>query len=256
MERLKESTNHDDSSRDSYSSDRHLSQFHDHHKDRHQGDAYKKSDSRKRPYSAFSNGKDHRDWDHYKQDSRWVILKSGQNSLCVFVVMLVGSTKQSFLSNIKLQQWSLSNAVLSILRNCGSWCVTSNSITNNFLFFRYYSDSKHRKLDEYRSRDHRSSLEGSLKDSRVHSDHRSHSDHRIHADHRSSSEYSHHKSPRDYRYHSDWQMDHRASGSGPRSPLDQRSPYGSRSPLGHRSPFEHSSDHKSTPEHTWSSRKT
>ncbi|NWW59624.1 CHD1 protein, partial [Ifrita kowaldi] len=190
VERLKENTNHDDSSRDSYSSDRHLSQFHDHHKDRHQGDAYKKSDSRKRPYSAFSNGKDHRDWDHYKQDSR------------------------------------------------------------------YYSDSKHRKLDEYRSRDHRSSLEGSLKDSRVHSDHRSHSDHRIHADHRSSSEYSHHKSPRDYRYHSDWQMDHRASGSGPRSPLDQRSPYGSRSPLGHRSPFEHSSDHKSTPEHTWSSRKT
>ncbi|NWY43280.1 CHD1 protein, partial [Sylvia atricapilla] len=190
VERLKENTNHDDSSRDSYSSDRHLSQYHDHHKDRHQGDAYKKSDSRKRPYSAFSNGKDHRDWDHYKQDNR------------------------------------------------------------------YYSDSKHRKLDDYRSRDHRSSLEGSLKDSRVHTDHRSHSDHRIHSDHRSSSEYSHHKSPRDYRYHSDWQMDHRASGSGPRSPLDQRSPYGSRSPLGHRSPFEHSSDHKSTPEHTWSSRKT
>uniref|UniRef100_A0A8C6IZD7 DNA helicase n=1 Tax=Melopsittacus undulatus TaxID=13146 RepID=A0A8C6IZD7_MELUD len=135
--------------RDSYSSDRHLSQYHDHHKDRHQGDAYKKSDSRKRPYSAFSNGKDHRDWDHYKQDN-----------------------------------------------------------------------------------------------------------HRIYSDHRSASEYSHHKSPRDYRYHSDWQMDHRASGSGPRSPLDQRSPYGSRSPLGHRSPFEHSSDHKSTPEHTWSSRKT
>uniref|UniRef100_A0A8C3QDJ7 Chromodomain helicase DNA binding protein 1 n=1 Tax=Geospiza parvula TaxID=87175 RepID=A0A8C3QDJ7_GEOPR len=150
VERLKENTNHDDSSRDSYSSDRHLSQYHDHHKDRHQGDAYKKNDSRKRPYSAFSNGKDHRDWDH---------------------------------------------------------------------------------------RDHRSN-------------------HRIHSDHRSSSEYSHHKSPRDYRYHSDWQMDHRASGSGPRSPLDQRSPYGSRSPLGHRSPFEHSSDHKSTPEYTWSSRKT
>uniref|UniRef100_A0A8C4JKW4 Chromodomain helicase DNA binding protein 1 n=1 Tax=Dromaius novaehollandiae TaxID=8790 RepID=A0A8C4JKW4_DRONO len=95
-----------------------------------------------------------------------------------------------------------------------------------------------------------------LKDSRPHSDHRSHSDHRIHSDHRSTSEYSHHKSSRDYRYHSDWQMDHRASGSGPRSPLDQRSPYGSRSPLGHRSPFEHSSDHKSTPEHSWSSRKT
>uniref|UniRef100_A0A8C3CAK5 Chromodomain helicase DNA binding protein 1 n=1 Tax=Cairina moschata TaxID=8855 RepID=A0A8C3CAK5_CAIMO len=155
-------------SRDSYSSERHLSQYHDHHKDRHQGDAYKKSDSRKR----------------------------------------------------------------------------------------YYSDSKHRKLDDHRSRDHRSNLEGNLKDSRPHSDHRSHSDHRIHSDHRSVSEYSHHKSSRDYRYHSDWQMDHRASGSGPRSPLDQRSPYGSRSPLGHRSPFEHSSDHKSTPEHTWSSRKT
>uniref|UniRef100_A0A8C0AYK4 DNA helicase n=1 Tax=Buteo japonicus TaxID=224669 RepID=A0A8C0AYK4_9AVES len=190
VERLKENTNHDDSSRDSYSSDRYLSQYHDHRKDRHQGDAYKKSDSRKRSYSAFSNGKDHRDWDHYKQDSR------------------------------------------------------------------YYSDSKHRKLDDHRSRDHRSNLEGSLKDSQPHSDHRSHSDHRIHSDHRSTSEYSHHKSSRDHRYHSDWQMDHRASGSGPRSPLDQRSPYGSRSPLGHRSPFEHSSDHKSTPEHTWSSRKT
>ncbi|NWH41262.1 CHD1 protein, partial [Chloropsis hardwickii] len=158
--------------------------------DRHQGDAYKKSDSRKRPYSAFSNGKDHRDWDHYKQDSR------------------------------------------------------------------YYSDGKHRKLDDHRSRDHRSNLEGSLKDSWVHSDHRSHSDHRIHSDHRSTSEYIHHKSSRDYRYHSDWQIDHRASGSGPRSPLDQRSPYRSRSPIGHRSPFEHSSDHKSTPEHTWSSWKT
>ncbi|NXL68720.1 CHD1 protein, partial [Chordeiles acutipennis] len=190
VERLKENTNHDDSSRDSYSSDRHFSQYHDHHKDRHQGDAYKKNDSRKRPYSAFSNGKDHRDWDHYKQDSR------------------------------------------------------------------YYSDSKRRKLDDHRSRDHRSNLEGNLKDSRPHSDHRSHSDHRIHSDHRSTSEYSHHKSSRDYRYHSDWQTDHRASGSGPKSPLDQRSPYGSRSPLGHRSPFEHSSDLKSTPEHTWSSRKT
>uniref|UniRef100_A0A452G2U4 Chromodomain helicase DNA binding protein 1 n=1 Tax=Capra hircus TaxID=9925 RepID=A0A452G2U4_CAPHI len=184
VERLKENTNHDDSSRDSYSSDRHLSQYHDHHKDRHQGDSYKKSDSRKRPYSSFSNGKDHRDWDHYKQDSR------------------------------------------------------------------YYNDrEKHRKLDDHRSRDHRSNLEGSLKD-RTHSDHRSHSDHRLHSDHRSSSEYAHHKSSRDYRYHSDWQMDHRASSSGPRSPLDQRSPYGS------RSPFEHSIENKSTPEHTWSSRKT
>ncbi|XP_043823350.1 chromodomain-helicase-DNA-binding protein 1 isoform X2 [Dromiciops gliroides] len=188
VERLKENTNHDDSSRDSYSSDRHLSQYHD-HKDRHQGDAYKKNESRKRSYSSFSNGKDHREWDHYKQESR------------------------------------------------------------------YYNDSKHRKMDDHRSRDHRSVLEGSLKD-RSHSDHRPHSDHRLHSDHRSSSEYSHHKTSRDYRYHSDWQMDHRASSSGPRSPLDQRSPYGSRSPLGHRSPFEHSSDHKSTPEHTWSSRKT
>ncbi|XP_040511177.1 chromodomain-helicase-DNA-binding protein 1 isoform X4 [Gallus gallus] len=183
VESLKENTNHDDSIRDSYSSDRHLCQYHDHHKDRYQGDTYKKSDSRKRPYSDFSNGKDHRDWDHYK-DSR------------------------------------------------------------------YCSDSKHRKLDGHRSRDHKSNLEGSLKDSRPHSDHRSHSDHRIHSDHRSTSEYSHHKSSRDYRYHSDWQMDHRASGSGSRSPLDQRSPYGS------RSPFEHSSDHKSTPEHTWSGWKT
>ncbi|XP_032062774.1 chromodomain-helicase-DNA-binding protein 1-like isoform X3 [Aythya fuligula] len=184
VERIKENTNHDDSSRDSYSSDRHLSQYHDHHKDRHQGAAYKKTDSRKRPYSAFSNGKDHREWDHYKQDSR------------------------------------------------------------------YYSDSKHRKLDDHMSRDHRSNLEGSLKDSRPYSDHHSHSDHRMHSDPCSISEYSHHKSSRDYRYHSDWQMDHRASGSGSRSPLDQKSPYGS------RSPFEHSSDHKNTPEHTWSSRKT
>uniref|UniRef100_A0A8C6X924 Chromodomain helicase DNA binding protein 1 n=1 Tax=Naja naja TaxID=35670 RepID=A0A8C6X924_NAJNA len=184
VERLKENTNHDDSSRDSYSSDRYLSQYHDHHKDRLHGDSYKKSDSRKRPYSTFSNGKDHRDWDHYKQD------------------------------------------------------------------IRYYNDSKHRKLDDHRNRDHRLNLEGSFKDSR------SHLDHRIHLDHRSSSDYSHHKSSRDYRYHSDWQMDHRASSSGPRSPLDQRSPYDSRSPLGHRSPFDHSTDHKSTPEHMWSNRKT
>uniref|UniRef100_A0A8C5RK45 Chromodomain helicase DNA binding protein 1 n=1 Tax=Laticauda laticaudata TaxID=8630 RepID=A0A8C5RK45_LATLA len=184
VERLKENTNHDDSSMDSYSSDRYLSQYHDHHKDRLHGDSYKKNDSRKRPYSTFSNGKDHRDWDHYKQDNR------------------------------------------------------------------YYNDSKHRKLDDHRNRDHRLNLEGSFKDSR------SHLDHRIHLDHRSSSDYSHHKSSRDYRYHSDWQMDHRASSSGPRSPLDQRSPYDSRSPLEHRSPFDHSTDHKSTPEHMWSNRKT
>ncbi|XP_040277512.1 chromodomain-helicase-DNA-binding protein 1 [Bufo bufo] len=188
VERLKENTNHDDSSRDSYSSDRHLSQYHDHHhKDRHHSDAYKKSDSRKRPYSNFSNGKDHRDWDHHhKQD-------------------------------------------------------------------RYHSESKHRKLDDHRSRDPRSNIEENVKDRSL-SDHRSHSEHRLHSDHRSGSDYSHHKSSRDYRYHSDWQLDHRASSSGPRSPLDQRSPYDSRSPLGRRSPC--SSDHKSTPEHLWSGRKT
>ncbi|KAG8456346.1 hypothetical protein GDO86_002215 [Hymenochirus boettgeri] len=189
LDKLKENSNHDDSSRDSYSSERHSSQYHDYHyKDRHQSDHYKKGDSRKRPYSSFSNGKDHRDWDHhYKQD-------------------------------------------------------------------RYHSESKHRKLDDHRNRDHRSNMEGSLKDRSI-GDHRSHSDHRLHSDHRSNSDYSHHKSSRDYRYRSDWQMDHRASSSGPRSPLDQRSTYDSRSPLGHRSPFE-SSDHKSTPEHIWSNRKT
>ncbi|XP_069748426.1 chromodomain-helicase-DNA-binding protein 1 isoform X3 [Narcine bancroftii] len=128
---------------------------------------------------------------------------------------------------------------------------------------RYHIENKHRKLDDHRSRDHRTGPEASSKDSRSHTDHRSHSDHRSssehrsHSDHRSSSEYSgHHKSSRDYRYHSDWPVDHRPSGSGPRSPLDQRSPYDSRSPLEHRSPLEYSSDHKSTPEHIWNSRKT
>uniref|UniRef100_A0A8C4NXP2 DNA helicase n=1 Tax=Dicentrarchus labrax TaxID=13489 RepID=A0A8C4NXP2_DICLA len=94
---------------------------------------------------------------------------------------------------------------------------------------RYYNDSKHRKLEEFRSsRDHRPDIK----------------DH-SHSDHRSS-----------YRYHSDWQTEQRASASGPRSPRDQRSPYESRSPIGHRSPFDYSSDHKSTPEQIWSSRKT
>uniref|UniRef100_A0A8C2CX03 Chromodomain helicase DNA binding protein 1 n=1 Tax=Cyprinus carpio TaxID=7962 RepID=A0A8C2CX03_CYPCA len=53
----------DDSSRDSYSSDRHhSSRYHEHSKDRHAGDSYRKSsDPRKRPYSSFSNGKDHRE---------------------------------------------------------------------------------------------------------------------------------------------------------------------------------------------------
>uniref|UniRef100_A0A8C1UD33 Chromodomain helicase DNA binding protein 1 n=1 Tax=Cyprinus carpio TaxID=7962 RepID=A0A8C1UD33_CYPCA len=49
--------------RDSYSSDRHhSSRYHEHSKDRHAGDSYRKSsDPRKRPYSSFSNGKDHRE---------------------------------------------------------------------------------------------------------------------------------------------------------------------------------------------------
>uniref|UniRef100_A0A4W4H2M1 DNA helicase n=1 Tax=Electrophorus electricus TaxID=8005 RepID=A0A4W4H2M1_ELEEL len=192
IERLKESQQ-DESSRDSYSSERHhsASRSHEQGKERHPSDSYRKgSDTRKRPYTSFSNGKDHRERDHYRerQDSR------------------------------------------------------------------YYSDSKHRKLEDHRSsRDHWS--DSSSKD-RLHSEHRSHTDHRSHSEHRSSSDYSHHKPSRDYRYHSDWQMDHRVSGSGPRSPRDQRSPYDSRSPMGHRSPFEYSSDHKSTPEQVWGSRKT
>uniref|UniRef100_A0A8C1FCQ7 Chromodomain helicase DNA binding protein 1 n=1 Tax=Cyprinus carpio carpio TaxID=630221 RepID=A0A8C1FCQ7_CYPCA len=162
VERLKESQQ-DDSSRDSYSSDRHhSSRYHEHSKDRHAGDSYRKSsDPRKRPYSSFSNGKDHREREREQ----------------------------------------------------------------------YYSDSKHRKLDEHRSsREHRS--ESNSKD-------RTHSEHRLHSEHRSASDYTHHKSSRDYRYHADWQMEHRP-----------------RSPLGHRSPFEYSSDHRSTPEQVWSGRKT
>uniref|UniRef100_A0A8C1KQJ7 Chromodomain helicase DNA binding protein 1 n=1 Tax=Cyprinus carpio TaxID=7962 RepID=A0A8C1KQJ7_CYPCA len=168
VERIKESQQ-DDSSRDSYSSDRHhSSRYHEHSKDRHAGDSYRKSsDPRKRPYSSFSNGKDHREREREQ----------------------------------------------------------------------YYSESKHRRLDEHRSsREHRS--ESNSKD-------RTHSEHRLHSEHRSASDYTHHKSSRDYRYHSDWQMEHR-----PRSPRDQRSP------LGHRSPFEYSSDHRSTPEQVWSGRKT
>uniref|UniRef100_A0A8C0Y912 Chromodomain helicase DNA binding protein 1 n=1 Tax=Cyprinus carpio carpio TaxID=630221 RepID=A0A8C0Y912_CYPCA len=168
VERIKESQQ-DDSSRDSYSSDRHhSSRYHEHSKDRHAGDSYRKSsDPRKRPYSSFSNGKDHREREREQ----------------------------------------------------------------------YYSESKHRRLDEHRSsREHRS--ESNSKD-------RTHSEHRFHSEHRSASDYTHHKSSRDYRYHSDWQMEHR-----PRSPRDQRSP------LGHRSPFEYSSDHRSTPEQVWSGRKT
>lgn len=185
IERLKDNSHQDDSSRDSYSSDRHQpsSRYHESSssKDRHgSSDAHRKAsagDSRKRPYSSFSNGKDHRDRDHYRPDSR------------------------------------------------------DRDSRDRDRQDRYYSDSKHRKLDDYRSgRDHRLDLK----------------DH-SHSDHRSS-----------YRYHSDWQSDQGrgASGGGPRSPRDQRSPYDSRSPMGHRSPFDYSSDHKSTPEQIWSSRKT
>uniref|UniRef100_A0A8C1KT62 Chromodomain helicase DNA binding protein 1 n=1 Tax=Cyprinus carpio TaxID=7962 RepID=A0A8C1KT62_CYPCA len=79
VERIKESQQ-DDSSRDSYSSDRHhSSRYHEHSKDRHAGDSYRKSsDPRKRPYSSFSNGKDHREREREqyrergeRQDSRY-----------------------------------------------------------------------------------------------------------------------------------------------------------------------------------------
>uniref|UniRef100_A0A667YSF4 Chromodomain helicase DNA binding protein 1 n=1 Tax=Myripristis murdjan TaxID=586833 RepID=A0A667YSF4_9TELE len=161
-----DNSHQDDSSRDSCSLERHPppSRYHESSssKDRHTTEPHRKTggsgESRKRPYSSFSNGKDHRDRDHY----------------------------------------------------------------------RYY-DSKHRKVDEFRSsRDHRLDMK----------------DH-SHSEHRSS-----------HRYHSDWQTDQRTSAGGPRSPRDQRSPYDSRSPMGHRSPLEYSSDHKSTPEQIWSSRKT
>uniref|UniRef100_A0A667ZBU6 Chromodomain helicase DNA binding protein 1 n=1 Tax=Myripristis murdjan TaxID=586833 RepID=A0A667ZBU6_9TELE len=165
-QKVKDNSHQDDSSRDSCSLERHPppSRYHESSssKDRHTTEPHRKTggsgESRKRPYSSFSNGKDHRDRDHY----------------------------------------------------------------------RYY-DSKHRKVDEFRSsRDHRLDMK----------------DH-SHSEHRSS-----------HRYHSDWQTDQRTSAGGPRSPRDQRSPYDSRSPMGHRSPLEYSSDHKSTPEQIWSSRKT
>ncbi|XP_054880826.1 chromodomain-helicase-DNA-binding protein 1 [Poeciliopsis prolifica] len=75
VERLKDSSHQDDSSRDSYCSDRHQPSGRysesSSNKDRHGSEYHKKSsvvDSRKRPYSSFSNGKDHRD--HYKTDIR------------------------------------------------------------------------------------------------------------------------------------------------------------------------------------------
>ncbi|XP_037340666.2 chromodomain-helicase-DNA-binding protein 1 [Pungitius pungitius] len=74
IERLKDNSHQDDSSRDSYSSDRHppSSRYHESSssKERHSSESHRKTagDSRKRPYSSFSNGKDHRD--HYRPDSR------------------------------------------------------------------------------------------------------------------------------------------------------------------------------------------
>lgn len=119
--------------------------------------------------------------------------------------------------------------VLKILVKYFSILALTLSHVDAMFMYRYYNDTKHRKLEEFRSsRDHRPDVK----------DH-SHSDHRC-----------------SYRYHSEWQTEQRASASGPRSPRDQRSPYDSRSPLGHRSPFDYSSDHKSTPEQIWSSRKT
>lgn len=69
IERLKDSQQ-DESSRDSYSSDRHhsSSRGREQSRERNSSDSYRKgSDSRKRPYSFFSNGKDHRERDHYRE---------------------------------------------------------------------------------------------------------------------------------------------------------------------------------------------
>lgn len=64
MERLRDYSQQDESSRDSYSSDRHPAARHYDGKDRHASESHRKTnvptESRKRPYS-FSNGKDHRD---------------------------------------------------------------------------------------------------------------------------------------------------------------------------------------------------
>lgn len=68
LERLRDNSHQDESSRDSCSSDR---RYHD--KERHGSDPQRKGaatamESRKRPYSSFSNGKDHRD--HYGPEAR------------------------------------------------------------------------------------------------------------------------------------------------------------------------------------------
>ena len=73
-ERLKDTMQQDESSRDSCSSDRHppAARYYDGGKERHGSEPLRKSSAadRKRPYSAFSNGKDHRDREHYRPDSR------------------------------------------------------------------------------------------------------------------------------------------------------------------------------------------
>uniref|UniRef100_A0A8C5FAV3 DNA helicase n=1 Tax=Gadus morhua TaxID=8049 RepID=A0A8C5FAV3_GADMO len=74
VERLKDGGQQDDSSRDSYSSERHQPAGRyerSSSRERHATDAHRKSsagagESRKRPYSSFSNGKDHRDRDPYR----------------------------------------------------------------------------------------------------------------------------------------------------------------------------------------------
>uniref|UniRef100_A0A4W5NSN6 Chromodomain helicase DNA binding protein 1 n=1 Tax=Hucho hucho TaxID=62062 RepID=A0A4W5NSN6_9TELE len=82
IERLKDNSHHEDSGRDRYSSELHLSspRYHEHsgskdsdNGDRHTStDPYRRKDSRKRPYSSFSNGKDHRDRCRSdRQDSRY-----------------------------------------------------------------------------------------------------------------------------------------------------------------------------------------
>uniref|UniRef100_A0A3Q2QFY2 Uncharacterized protein n=1 Tax=Fundulus heteroclitus TaxID=8078 RepID=A0A3Q2QFY2_FUNHE len=110
------------------------------------------------------------------------------------------------------------------------WCISQTALCFHYLPCLQidfdvcrYNDSKHRKLEEFRTnRDQRQDVKDLS-----------------HSDYRSS-----------YRYHSDWQTDQRASASGTRSPRDERSPCDS------HSPFDYSSDHKSTPEQIWSSRKT
>lgn len=87
IERLKDNTQQDESSRDSCSSERHQqsARHHDSSKDRHSSESLRKTsaaggESRKRPY--FSNGKDHRDRDHYRPDSRDRQDRWEPNSIC------------------------------------------------------------------------------------------------------------------------------------------------------------------------------